>query len=137
MKRKAPCSLVRGAMLALTALALSGCLVTHNTLENAPAWTEYHYIHSRLPPVDDSLHIHKSKRQQLLDLQYEKVICLADYTNRAAVDAELARLEAEGTIQRFHHKGHPAYYALVPFTVVADAALLPAYIVCAILHIEL
>ncbi len=132
MKRRLRSNLCLNAMIALAAVFLSGC-VTANTLEHAQAWTEYRNPQSRFPPPDPGVHV--SKKAQLARLDAEGVIRLADYPDDAAVEAQLTRLEAEGAIQRIEFRGKPAYYALLPFTVVADTALLPAYLVYVVVHL--
>jgi hypothetical protein len=133
MKANAQHRFGRGALLALTALTLSGC-VTANTLEQAQTWTEYRNPQSRWPPPDPKLHL--SQAAQLVRLEQEGVIRLADCKDRAALETELTRLEAQGTIQRIEYKGQPAYYALVPFTALADVALTPVYIVYVAVHLK-
>ncbi len=132
MKTPAQRSLALNAMLLVAAALLSGC-VTANTLEHAQNWTEYRNPQSRFEPPDPKAHV--GKQGQLARLEAEGVIHLADYKDKAALEAQLVRLENEGAIQRIEHPGNPAYYALVPLTVVVDAALLPAYIVYFLVHL--
>jgi hypothetical protein len=111
-------------MLALAVASLSGC-VTAKTLDHARTYTEY-----------------RTEQYGIVARQYVVGVCAPeayrhiDHKDKTAYNAELARLEEAETIQPVGHTGKPGYYALVPPAVVADIALVPAYVVYAALHLK-
>ena len=113
---------------------LSGC-VTANTLDKARTYTQYRICLTKeedppRTPVNGTF-----ARKYVVGICSPDLYRRLDPKDNAAYDAEVARLEAEGTIIPVVHDGKPGYYALVPLTVVADVALVPVYIVYVAVHL--
>jgi hypothetical protein len=124
MKANAQRSFGLSAMLALAVASLSGC-VTANTLEHARTYKEYCLTRDSAPVARSYVVAAASGDGRWLH-----------HKDKAAYDAELARLEEEGKIRHTDHQGNPGYYALVPLAVAADIALVPGYIIYGAMHLK-